>query len=61
MAMTSKKTAVRDGHDVTEDSDNRGQVPLYELTMMEVMHSQLTPTMLKDGYIPEKRYIWEVR
>ena len=54
MAMTSERTAVRDGDDVTEDSDCRRQLPLCELMTTEAPHSQLTPTMLKDGQILEK-------
>ena len=57
MAMTSEKTAGQNDY----DSDGRRQLPLCELTMMEVLHSQLTPTMLNHGQVQEEGYIWEVR
>ena len=61
MAMTPEKTAVRKSYDLTEDSDSRRQLSLCELTTTDMSHLQLTPTMLKDGQILEKRHIWENR
>ncbi len=61
MAVTSEKTAVQNGDDVTEDSDSRRQLSLCELMTTEVLHSQVTPTMLKDSQILEKAYIWEAK
>ncbi len=61
MMMTSEKTAVRDGDDIMEDSDSRRQLPLCELMTTKLPRSQLTPSILKDGQISEKEYIWETR
>ena len=58
--MTSEKTAVQDGDDTTEDGDSRRQLSLYELMTAQMLHSQLTPTMLKDSQILEKGFIWEI-
>ena len=60
MAKTSEKTVVRNGDEVTEDSGDR-QLTLCELTTMEVLHSQLTPTVLRDGQIQAKGYIWGIK
>ena len=47
--MTSRKTAAAD--------DDR----LCELTTTEVLHSQPTPTMLRDSQILDKRCIWTIK
>ena len=54
MATTSEKTAVRDGDDVTEERNSRRQLSLCELMTMQMLHSQLTPIMLKDCQTLEK-------
>ncbi len=52
---------VREGDDVTEDSNSKRQLRLCELMTTEVPPSQLTPTMLKDGQVLEKGYIWKTK
>ncbi len=57
MAMTSEKTAVWNGDDVTEDSDGRRQLPLCELTTIEILHLQLPPTLLRRPNPGERIYL----